>query len=545
MSITVIQSPATVVPAKNPVLFGLQTDNLYISAGTKAMLQLQVASGIVAGQSFKLSWNNIELTFTCAVIPDDSGLQFLYHAGAFQQAHNLADALQRNYQLSEVFDIEETYEAPYWQIILTAKEEGFDQTLIFSDNTCVGLTESDYAVGADVVKNELFKILVQVMVDNDTAMGQKVAEVAIEPQTDSKLYIDISEYLLANLTSNFTWPQLSDNALKMVENTKWCYIRFAEQYGNPLQTKLLTESNIFYAIPGGISPDKFKEYALDNSNWFTDISVKKLFLTNQPNTKYVRTDQPEVLYFLNYADEPILKLICNITYADNSTEEFVVKTKSGLSQYDTIEVLCNYTLLGLGVKSATAGQAIKQYDIWIENEAGDPQSEMYHFILETKPALFDRYLLFRNSLGTYDVFRTTGIGTNTVESTDIATKQYVNPASISKTTRQKKQSKKQNTIVLKLNTGYLSDNIMADYLVNELMLSDDMYLVIGGELYPVTLRTDKSGVWQDDNTLYFAEIELEMSFTQTAYSIPADLQQIIDLSGGTFNRSFSNSFDNA
>jgi hypothetical protein len=467
-------------------------------------------------------------------------LQFAPKATTELQQVEVRVKVAQNYYINKYFDVEGYNE----YLHLTAKEVGANYTIRATDITCDGIYEgsSTYApvAGVDAVANNLFKIFVSLY-----AASIKTYELNIEPDEDGDVVLDVSPYLLPHVSSSFVWPQ--DVAALMTKKTdyiKTLTLQYAENYGTPPTIqKPTTYNGTFRFVNGGVSAEKFKQYQILNTNWFTRFANQLFFLTNRPHTINVRVDQPEFLYFLNYNVKTTIKLVVDIHYADGTTELYYPWTESGTAQYDVYEIVTTYNTIGLATKAAVKGSAITEYRVWVEDNASNHLSEKYRYVVETSPVLFDRYFIFKNSLGTYDTLRTTGLGAKNIKITSTTTKQYVSPESYTYQTRQKKQSNKLADVTFKVNTGLLEDKIMADYLISEFMISDDIYMVLGDYVYPVVLNTENSGVYEDDNYTFFGEFEVEMSFTEEAYTIPPDLAIIVAQSGGSFNRSFSDSFD--
>lgn len=538
MSITVQTSPAAVSPAKSPVVYKLNTDSMYDTIGRVAKRGIMATAQITVGQKFTLEFAGQSLEFTCVASYTGTGLEFLSDTTAQLQAIAIVEGLKRNYYLFINYTIE--YSNAGGHICkITSKEESSNWSLTFTNIDCTGLSSPFSETGVTATPKNFYRIFTQLLVEDEI-----VSTMAIEPDASGDVTIDLSEYLAPHLTPSFNWPQDNVEIIKKLTNfNKSYYLTYAEYYGTTPEVKMLTKGATKKAFPGGISNEKFKEYSIDSTNWLAYSSARKLFLTNKPNTLWVRKDQPEFLYFLNYGINPTIKLNCKIYYEDGTTETFVAATKTGLSQYDVLEIAVTYNILGLAAKAITAGKAITEYRINVLDSLDNVISEKYRFYVETKPVLYDRYFIFRNSLGTYDTWRTTGLGEKTMSFTMQTVKQYVDPSSYTVFTRQKKQAVKQADAKFKVNTGWISDKLRADYLVNELLMSDDVYIVLGGELYPVIINTDESVVYKDDFFNYFFEFECEMSFTDKCYSIPPDLYDMVALAGGSFNRSFSYDFD--
>jgi hypothetical protein len=195
MSITVIQDLSSVMPIGNPMALRLQTDNLYTSPGSKATLVFTFTGiDINSGHAFTICWNSLEITFTLATSPDDSGNQV--HKATGGQAVDawmavFAADLMCNYYLDRDFEI--AIDTGTDKITLTARETGSDYSVtVVSEN----LTNVALAAVAGTIRTarEGYELLCRAW--SYDGSWSLLSEDRISPDTDEIAEFDFHDLFL-------------------------------------------------------------------------------------------------------------------------------------------------------------------------------------------------------------------------------------------------------------------------------------------------------------------------------------------------------------
>jgi hypothetical protein len=130
------------------------------------------------------------------------------------------------------------------------------------------------------------------------------------------------------------------------------------------------------------------------------------FLTKQPRTKKVSDIQPERLYYCLSQNllSPNLVVRCEVTFQNGLSAQadpgWTISAETG----DVVEIPAGYQALNL----SAAGQ-VTAWKLWLEEQtSGLPVSEYMSYELDCYCSPLDRYFLFENTLGGYDVLKTRG-----------------------------------------------------------------------------------------------------------------------------------------
>ncbi|MCE6987481.1 DUF5977 domain-containing protein [Dyadobacter sp. CY323] len=158
---------------------------------------------------------------------------------------------------------------------------------------------------------------------------------------------------------------------------------------------------IRYAMRAGIA---FRDFAGYQHAFFSRYQAeKKQFLTWQPNNKQVSTAQKEFLYFLlNMSPFPDrIRLRMRVTKYDGSQQVLTISETEGFRPF---QVIC----CPVGVSALDLGAYVSRYEIWLSDGANERFSEVRTFVIDRQARVFERFLVFSNSLGGFDTLRLLG-----------------------------------------------------------------------------------------------------------------------------------------
>ena len=541
MTLSLIQSPDQVALAKNPVIIALQTDNMLQTAGQQACYVIYLADYAAIDNAFTLKFGNNSVTFTCKAAPDDTGTQFKAPADGITLSDWIIQTwayLMKNFTLNQYFTF--FYPNPSdesYGLGLLAKEESADFNITLTDNTFADLTLYQVDAGFIPVVRPFFKNYIQVIDHLDNI----IVEDSVSPDADGKTYHNIAEYLLPYLDVNFTWPPGPAGAIPMcLDTVKKFRFRFAEKFGNPSVVQGLTTSDEFRAMQAGVSENLYKSLTINNSRFLTKLFASQMFLTWQPDNKKVVRWQPERLYYIIPLAVITSVKLCGIIYYTDGTNQgtnFSNTFTISVTNYQLVEFNVNYDNLAIG--TIDISKTVLKYKLCLIDQDANIISQYRTYYIES-PGLFDRIFFFRNSLGGYDCFRSTGIIKKNIAVTKTDIKKIFPDYGIDFKTRVKQQRRKSIDTTLTINTGWMRDKLTADWFVNEFLLSEEVYMWYGGnQLFPVIVTSDKQPVYVDDMYQYFAEFTVELDPTDKSYSIPDEL-----LNAGDFNDDFNYDFNN-
>lgn len=508
MSLSVITPPAAVAPIGNDIQVSLQTDNRLSTAGSAATLTFTF-TGIdtTAGNTFTLEYGDVSLQFYLAAVPDDSGTQIRTASGGEPVDYwlqNFAEDLMRNYYLKKDFDCVTDLNDD--TIVLTAKETGtnYSCTVDFENLSNVAIAA---VAGVDQVAREDFEIiLITELYDGSDWIH--LCEDRIAPDLNNQADFFLQDLFTPELTAEFCFPEVPETYHELrKEFTKQYRISHAELYDDLIHR--LSSAATYRAILGGFD---YKMVAALNGIDFslTDfITTYKSFLTWQPVSKVINFTQPEKLFFLVFNSISSIETHIRVYFTDGTSSTGELVTITPVSQYQVYEFMVGYSQIDF-TKFNPTSKPIEKYEIWLEDDAGNVQSQVRTFILETKTYRNERIFLFRNSFGGFDTLRATGRKTQVNEYERMILERNSENFSL----QQQMQALERS--VFTINTGWLT---YAQRLwLRELLISSEVYEIIGDYKFPIILTDEKKDLKDDDNYLHSLEINYKYAFKDPVYS---------------------------
>lgn len=299
-----------------------------------------------------------------------------------------------------------------------------------------------------------------------------------------------------------TPPVYGDRAISICPDLTRQYYYTIERWNG--DTLLNTESTTtMWAIRAQMA---MRHYSMYKDVFFTQvIGPTGKFLTWQPDAKLVRVDQPERLYFLtNFTPTPKSMLLrVRVCYTDNSFDTFTAMQVDNVTPMTVYCMPVGFTDLNLSARP----KAVLWYEVWVCNENTEVVSETRMFRVDRKVYESARFIVFQNSLGGYDTLRCVGSATESVtvsrqileRFTDYDYLPTVSDVLINSVTGERQ---------ITVNIGNWLSAEYRTYL-EELMLSEDFYIVDGEEFIPLTpmfaqMITDSMKEWPIERTLSFS-----------------------------------------
>lgn len=316
------------------------------------------------------------------------------------------------------------------------------------------------------------------------------------------------------------------------------YIKYAEKSGDPATIGTYTQSNVYYALRGGISFEKYPYL-----DYFNDhLPVKKSFLTWEENNKIITETQQEYLYFL-LLDTGVfssldLTLKYTITYTDGTTATGSLVSISSVSELDVVIFPAGFTQLDLG--NVNPAKTVKSYKLWVVDSGATVLSEERNYILTRKKFWQTRYYLYTNSLGGVNTLRSTG-------KHDIELKHKISQANIfvpwdyNLIDGAEDVFYKSEQASLKARTGYQS-KLQVDRL-RDMLLSTKVVRIVNGRFMPGKITNTSISIYGDNEDLYALAFDFENDFENEVYT-PLDEIDEASAGQGDFNSDYNNDFNN-
>lgn len=316
-----------------------------------------------------------------------------------------------------------------------------------------------------------------------------------------------------------TPPVYGDRAISICPDLTRQYYYTIERWDG--DTLLNTESTTtMWAIRAQIA---MRHYSMYKDVFFTQvIGPTGKFLTWQPDAKLVRVDQPERLYFLtNFTPTPkALMLRVRICYTDNTFNTFTAMEVANVTPMTVYCMPVGFSDLNLSAQPKT----VLWYEVWVCNENTAVVSEARTFRVDRMVYESAKFIVFQNSLGGYDTLRCVGSATESVSVsrqmlerfTDYDYLPTVSDVLINSVTGERQ---------ITVNVGNWLSADYREYL-EEMMLSEDFYIVDGDEFIPLTpmfsqIITESVKEWPIERTLSFSYSNPIGGYSRLPKIIPA------------------------
>ena len=463
-----------------------KTDGHILNVGKKAELTLDFGAvghfgNMQVGQWIKFAWNSEIVVLTCAVVPDQSGLQFpkrLSSESVAAWVEKLYGVMKVNFKLSRDFYISMP---TMTKIYLVAKEKGSGFTLTGTWNLSPAHIFTSVA-GAGETYRDFFNVdlEIQQLVNGVwTTLGHEYLTV----DEGGVAISDVHAYL-NRIYPGFVFPENNQTIFKKTSNTINYRLRACENWmdGDETVYTQVKESPTLTAMCGGLDTMLLTKLQGANMDWFANLMATKQFLTWAPRVKKVRVDQMEKLFFYLKDNQVEIKVKVrrwmSPVVGGAQISDILTKTYANCEGDKVYEVIVTGMKLGL-LLNMTTGYQLDKWEVWLENSAGQVLSETRTYEVDQNYYLQERYLLFRNSLGGYDTLRCTG---EKVTGATLERVEVLNTANFYSSLNYPEF--KFNQILERgkysINTGWLTSE-EAEWL-RELFLSKEVYIIDNGQL---------------------------------------------------------------
>lgn len=298
---------------------------------------------------------------------------------------------------------------------------------------------------------------------------------------------ELSEYFNAQINPTFTFPDIGIANKLASNNFKNFILAFTENFGTPPavnQTITIEDLMLVY----GKIPDYLHNWFYQNYDSFKSyLTSTKNFLTFWPTTHYISSKaQTEKLFLCNIWESVDQKLgiVIALYFENHATVEIPCGTQVGppTELYNVWEFHVGYNALDIDTLLLNyEGRKLLKYEIKVglaDNYTN--VSSKHTYIIDENHYPYRREFIFRNPLGGYDTFVTTGQASNEAEY-EIETN--INVPWYGATGPAKKIHQSNYTETIQCHSGPVSAETMA--ALPMFFLSDDVYEIISGKRYPI------------------------------------------------------------
>ena len=390
-------------------------------------------------------------------------------------------------------------------------------TIIYPQRVCLSGNPVEVMIETSTTNVSNHKIHLAISFDNfNTTFVELQLQVI-----NGKSIFNISEFLKKEYFNQFNYSDFV-NLITQKNIVDTYKIRFWETYNNNHIIYNSTTSSSFFYIQAGIDDNLLSYFSSENTNFYSEFISSGKFLTWQPNNKKVLISEIDKLYFYSLSNYFVAKLNVIITKQNSVETKIFSKNLSADKIYEINSGPGNILLTEL------TDNRILYYDIFLTNSTGTKISETRRYYIDRNFYNNIKYFIFKNSLGCYDCFKTTGI----TEVNSNYTSDFVDNA---------KKVNSTKTTTYKTNTGHLnyfnSNALDLNNYFDELFLSSEVYLIENNLFKPITIISDTRKVSQDNKYLYSFDFEYYTLYNQKYHS------KLTPVITGDFNKDFNNDFN--
>lgn len=394
-------SPPPLVFSRDPVWLQVQT-GVAVSLPASAIFVFS-STGPSDGQTLRLQWAGRDLTFTAKTTPDaTNAFEWPLFSGTLAAyAEAIAEKLRGCEAVTDYFDVQVVEALPDYSVALVQKVREPVTVTVTDTMTNVGTFGS--TIPGPWAEDNL-RLLLQVWQQGDVPENDVLLATFHAPYRTSDRAVDLdissafSELLPAlpgNTSMNDVPPYAGNHYGQAGPAWMAYYVRYADKYGNPAQTRSMTKSTGKFALYGATAGD---------SQTPSNISVRHNYRGRdlQPYRKPVVCDQPDWVYVWTGEIEPdtVFWLSVFVRFDDGQTQTIAV-TESDLLQPNTLYwFVSGFKQLGLDTVVIPSGATrIEEYDwrIYPADESDVPMFGPVRYRVENKND-YDWFLIFDNGV---------------------------------------------------------------------------------------------------------------------------------------------------
>jgi len=544
MALTITKQPDWIALTGNEMIFGLHSDNAFEVAGVAFEGYLMASSDFFSSATTQITMTFTWGTNSFGVLKVENGAaQYVINSGALSEQRTVLEKLMaklnENFEFSRDFYAVVNYVSgyySYYRLVITAREKG--SVYLLDCDASEGWYPTA-GTGTDATLRSNFRVGWQAQIYNAAlAQYEDIGEAQLEsPDENGNVNIDVSEFLQRDATGHFSWPEIYDNNLSVHAILDRYRIKYFEYYGATPQYHTVKYSSWAYCLQGRVSQLRLASLLQFGLTFYTYLYNSQKFLTFAPREKLVSTKQRELLYF--YVRKPIsvIRLMAKASYTDGTTSaDTLVASKIDHVSHNkdlVLEIFAGYSASTLADLDPL--KTIAKYQIWLTDSAYTPISEVRTYIVDQRYSEFERYFMYRNKIGVYEMLRATGQAYANLKTEKGFIKTPL-PADYDITERSLKQASVEKTVVFTQNSGLIEDISTINY-ISEFLESSDVYYCDNKFAYPVTIYDGSFRLFEDALGVYSFEFDYE-------FAVEADSTEefLIATTRGSFNDSFNKSF---
>lgn len=264
----------------------------------------------------------------------------------------------------------------------------------------IGFTKST-AAGWDSLDN--FRLFIDTRVQlNQGEAFVSTLKYGLTPSANNQAYFRLNEAFRGILIANP--PTFQQNEIiRLTDRIKFFKVFSGSITGDEVEPASYTEEQSNVVMLGGINKVRWSSL-----NYLSNyLPTQKKFLTWAPDYKKVGNNQEDYLNFFVYNNTiSQVKLEVTAYYTDNTNETSITKTLTSAEKWWLLQIPTGP--VNSGVKLINPAKVVQRYSIRLLNQANVAISEVRNYDIELIDHPLQKFYMFLNSLGTYEVLRFIG-----------------------------------------------------------------------------------------------------------------------------------------
>jgi hypothetical protein len=510
--LTVTKTPPLVSLTGNPIRFSIHSDNIVESGAVQSRLNLYFSNKGAEDMTIQLVWGAVNLTLTCKPNPDNSGSQ-IPDATVTTDLNDWVQ-LVSGYMLGNYFiNRDWTLVVSGSSILMYGKTLNVGTPSVTFDWNAETPPTSSTVTGVFGSNRKFYKIGLQLLIKNGLAWDLIGED--IHPVNESgDAHFDIHTLFADHVYPEFQWPEITSlffMDLRPHSSAEY-RIQYYEQYGSPIVPCVVTQSQSFYALVGGVSKSQEAIYNRQGSSFWLKLTYNMYFLTWQPKEKWVSINQVEKLFFFCQTEMTRLSYRMDFYFLDGTSDLSVPFSAIDLPpDKGVVELTVSPAIIKA---SASDPENIDYFKVWIEYQS-ERISEIRTYHIDRTFQENQRYFLFRNSLGGFDTLRTTGDQEDTLDYDRVSISKILS-ADFTEMDHENATGFVSESMVYKANTGWRTREEIS--WLRDFFLSRQVFLINVNKLVPVVVTTTQARHRVDKEELYYLEFEYRRSYVSEFYS---------------------------
>jgi len=386
---------------------------------------------------------------------------------------------------------------------------------VFFDKNPVPLDLYETANGSQ----DNYKIFVDVKVEDQAGSGSYNSKIklAIPPDSNGKSHFELRQAFRGVLSADP--PNLSTGTLgRLKDRIKLFIVQYGDIYDDLTQPGSLITTVPSIIMMGGLAKRSYPDI-----DFFSQyLPTYKKFMSWAPVEKYIDDYQEDYLNFWIYdQDITTLKLMIKAYYDDDTDQSNATRILNGVEYGQLFLIPAGPS--NSGANLVNSGKNMIKYDLWLTDQNDAVISEVRTYKITEFKHPNTRYIMFLNSLGAYEVIRTTGQSEEMADfEREILQKNLTYNYNALDGEYQISNVSKTNRFIY--SSGYFTGRYSDQWLehMQELYLSQKVYDVTDGLRVPIIIQSGSMQVKKDaDNkrSIRFEAIEAYFDYVNTPRSV--------------------------